>query len=169
MIHNLQEEKDKLHRKQEALSFGFGDEELLALIRQVETEEMLHAPAHLKQNVMAQIHKQKHVAKKRQVFTYRAQVLIAMAAALTLLILMPAGGFDLEVLPQSWQIEMADADLEQEPLAEKALKRQQEIETEWAKYQAQQEKAYEKTYEKKGFLEGVSDGLAAIEERLYSE
>lgn len=162
MIHNLKEETSKLHRKQDVLSSGFSDEELLELIRQVETEEMLHAPIHLKNNVMEQIHMQRRAVKKRQIFTYRAQVLIAMAAALTLLILMPAGVSHIEKIPQSWQINQEDAELQQKSLEEKGQKRQQEIDAEWAKYQAQQEK----NYAKKSLLESINDKLETVEAYL---
>ncbi|MBP3475420.1 MAG: hypothetical protein J6K48_03765 [Lachnospiraceae bacterium] len=163
MIHNFNEEK--LHRKQETLSHGLSDKELMDLIRQVETEEMIHAPIHLKDHVMTHIRVQRQAVKKRQIFTYRAQVLIAMAAALTVLILMPGEGSNIEKIPQSWQIDQEDADLCQEPLEEKAQKRQQEIDAEWEKYMAQQTKAYER----QNFWEGVGERLAAIEERLYNK
>ncbi len=165
MIHSLNEERDKLHRSQEAPSFGFSDEELKTLIRQVETEEMLHAPAHLKNNVMTHIRMQRQAVNKRKAFTYRAQVLIAMAAALTVLILMPGGNSNIEKIPQSWLTEQKDADLRQEPLVEKAQKRQQEIDAVWERYQTQQKREYGK----QGFWEGVSESLTALEERLYSE
>ncbi len=162
MIHNLREEKDKLHRKQDALSQGLSDEALLTLIKQVETEEMICAPIHLKGNVMMQIRMQRRAAKKRQVFTYRAQVLIAMAAALTVLILMPAGGSHIEKISQSWQINREDAELQQKSLEEKGQKRQQEIDAEWTKYQAQQEK----NYAKRSLLESINDKLETVEAYL---
>ena len=40
MIHNLQDEIEKLHRKQEASSRGFSDEELMKMIGEVENGEM---------------------------------------------------------------------------------------------------------------------------------
>ena len=90
MIRNIEEEKNKLKRHQGSSFSGYlSDEELDELIGHVEEREMLHAPAHLKDNVIAQIRHKRQIAGKRQVFAYRAKVLAAMAAALAVLILMP--------------------------------------------------------------------------------
>lgn len=90
MIRNIEEEKKNLKRHQgSSFSDYLSDEELYELIGHVEEKEMLHAPAHLKDNVMAQIRRKRRIAGKRQVFAYRAKVLVAMAAALAVLILMP--------------------------------------------------------------------------------
>lgn len=141
MIHSFNEEKDKFNRKQAALSHELSDEELMELITQVETREMIHAPRHLKKDVLTRIRVQRQTAKKRQVFTYRAQVLIAMAAALTLLILMPGEGSGIEKITSNWQINQDAAEFDKDLIEEKAQKRQKEIDDEWTKYQERQERA----------------------------
>ncbi len=92
MIYQIEDEKKKIrHRSSDDFSGGLSEEELLKLIEEVETGEMIHAPVHLKNNVLTQIRKERDGNRKRQLFVYRAKVLIAMAAALMVLILMPAG------------------------------------------------------------------------------
>ncbi len=92
MIYQIEDEKKKIrHRSSDDFSGGLSEEELLKLIEEVETGEMIHAPVHLKSNVLTQIRKERDGNRKRQLFVYRAKVLIAMAAALMVLILMPAG------------------------------------------------------------------------------
>ena len=92
MIYQLENEKKKMkQRDSDDFSGYLSEEALFELIGQVEREEMLRAPAHLKENVLTQIRKERRAGRKRQIFAYRAKVLIAMAAALTVLILMPAG------------------------------------------------------------------------------
>ena len=92
MIYHIEDEKKKMdHRSRDDFSGYLSEEALMKLIGQVETKEMLHAPVHLKVNVLAQVRKERRAGRKRQVFVYRAKVLIAMAAALTVLILLPAG------------------------------------------------------------------------------
>ena len=92
MIRNIEDEKKKLRQRQDSSFSGYlSDEELYELIGYVEEKEMLHAPAHLKENVIAQVRRKRRIAGERQMFAYRAKVLVAMAAALAVLILMPDG------------------------------------------------------------------------------
>lgn len=159
MIHNLQEEKNKLHRKQEAPSYGLSDGELKALIGQVENEGMIRAPIHLKSNVMTHIRMEKQTAKKRQVFTYRAQVLIAMAAAVMLLVLMPVGGSQTAMPEQMFLAEQEASDPQMEPFEKKAMKQQEKIDAVWADYQEKQEKARSR----RELRESIKTGLEAFQ------
>lgn len=159
MIHNLQDEKEKLHRKQEASSREFSDEELMKMIGEVENGEMLQAPVHLKNEVLMHIRTEKQRYRKRQVFTYRAQVLIAMAAAIFLLVLMPAGNTQLSISRPSWSIGQETEDFRQEPLEAKAQKRQEKIDANWADYQEKQEKAQSR----KKWRENITAGIEAFQ------
>ena len=159
MIHNLQDEKEKLHRKQEASSRGFSDEELMKMIGEVENGEMLQAPVHLKNEVLTHIRTEKQRSRKRQVFTYRAQVLIAMAAAIFLLVLMPAGNAQIATFRPDWMIEQETEESRQEPLEAKAQKRQEKIDANWADYKEKQEKAQSR----KEWLENITSGIEAFQ------
>lgn len=134
MIYQFENEKKKTGRQNSDDFSGYLSEEaLLELIGQVESEEMLRAPAHLKENVLTQIRKERRAGRTRQIFVYRAKVLIAMAAALTVLILMPAGNGD-----------GADQMLvSKQPAAESmeqaALERQKNIDDKWEEYKKERE------------------------------
>ena len=159
MIHNIQDIQEKMHRSQEASSHGFSDEELMELIREIENGEMLQAPVHLKKDVLAHIRTEKQNSRKRQVFTYRAQVLIAMAAAIFLLVLMPAGNAQIATFRPGWMIEQETEESRQEPLEAKAQKRQEKIDANWADYQEKQEKAQSR----KEWKDNISTGLEAFQ------
>lgn len=129
MIYQLEDEKKKIRKRNCDDFSGYLSEEALAeLIAQVETGEMLHAPVHLKENVLTQIRKERKAGRKRQIFVYRAKVLIAMAAALTVLILMPAGGEEDSgqafLTKQTTAVSMEQA----------ALERQKNIDDKWERY-----------------------------------
>ncbi|MBO5473011.1 MAG: hypothetical protein J6A08_04395 [Lachnospiraceae bacterium] len=158
MIHSFMDEKNKSHSKQETPSYGLSNEELLELIKQVEAEEMVRAPVHLKANVMARIRTHRQAVKKRQLFTYRAQVLIAMAAALTVLILMPGGGNHIEKIHRSWQNSQEVTDWQEEPLVEKAQKRRQEVDAGEAIYRR---RGIDDP--RRGILESMNEKWAALE------
>ncbi len=85
MIHNIAEERKKLNRQDVSLSDPFTDEALFALIGQTEESALIHAPAHLKERVFFQLDEEKKKRKRRQLFSYRAKVLVGMAAALTIM------------------------------------------------------------------------------------
>lgn len=103
------------------------EEELNALIEQVESQEMLHAPKHLKANVMARIRRDRQNAARKQLLLYRMKVVAAMAAALTLLILMPEDSA--ERSGQASAIRQANAEMEQ-----MAMARQRDVQDRWEKY-----------------------------------
>ena len=129
MIYNINDEKRKLrHQGSDDFSGGLSEEALMELIEQVETKEMLHAPVHLKENVLTQIRKERKAGRKRQIFAYRAKVLIAMAAALTVLILMPAGSTE-DSGHTFLQNQTAAVSMEQT-----AMERQKDIDDKWEKY-----------------------------------
>lgn len=128
MIRNIEDEKKNLIRRRDSGFSGYlSDEELLELIGSVEEKEMLHAPVHLKDNVIAQVRRERHNAKKRQVFAYRVKVLVAMAAALAVLILMPVD--QAEGAGQVFVRQQADESLER-----MALERRRDIDADWERY-----------------------------------
>ena len=133
MIRNIEDEKNRITRRHDSDFSGYlSEEELNALIGQVESQEMLHAPVHLKDNVMAQVRREKQNAKRRQIFSYRAKVLVAMAAALTILILMPDDGT--ESVMNTVMEQRADESLEQ-----RAMRRQEDMNADWEKYLKERE------------------------------
>lgn len=133
MIQNIEDVKKNLRQRHGSDFSGYLTEEALAeLIEHVETEEMLHAPSHLKGNVLEQLRRERRSAKKRQVFVYRAKVLVAMAAALAVLILMPDDRTENTVISIEQQAEG-------EALEQMALKRQEVMEADWEKYLAKRE------------------------------
>lgn len=129
MIYNIKDEKRKsIHQSIDDFSGYLSEEALMELIEQVETQEMLRAPVHLKENVLTQIRRERKAAGKRQIFAYRAKVLIAMAAALTVLILMPTGEAEgsghklLQEQPSTVSMEQT------------AMERQKNIDNKWEQY-----------------------------------
>ena len=129
MIYNIEDEKKKLkYQNSDDFSGYLSEEALRKLIEQVETQEMLHAPVHLKGNIMTQIQRVRRKRRKRQIFSYRAKVLIAMAAALTVLILMPAGEAE-DAGHTFLQNHAAAVSMEQA-----AMERQKDIDNQWEKY-----------------------------------
>lgn len=164
MIHNI-EEKQKWYARQSSVSGMLSEEELTRLIKQVEEREMLHAPVHLKENVFTQIRKQRQTAQKLQLFSYRAKVLVGMAAALTVLFLVPVGERETQALPQScvfhqifWQ-EQENVDEVQQG----ALRRQREIERTWQKYSEEQER--DKVRE--SYLTGIENRIRDLRNRIF--
>ena len=133
MIRNIEDEKKYLSRRRDdGLSGYLSDEALSELIDSVEEKEILRAPAHLKENVIAQIRHDRYNAKKRQVFVYRVKVLAAMAAALAVLILMPVDGTEdaggMFAGPQAY-----------ESLEQMALEHQRDIDADWERYLKERE------------------------------
>lgn len=129
MIYQLENAKKKIkYHGSDDFSGKLSEEALFALIEEVENGEMLQAPVHLKENVLAQIRKEQKAGRKRQLFTYRAKVLIAMAAALTVLLLMPMENAEyagyLFMHEQTSAVSMEQAELE----------RQKNIDAHWEKY-----------------------------------
>lgn len=72
------------------------DEELQNLIQSVEQEGTIHAPQYMKESILNQIQRQEtviaisnHRSSKIQLITYSMKVLVAAAAAIALIILIP--------------------------------------------------------------------------------
>lgn len=143
MIHNITEEREKLHRHESSAFGPFDDEELARLIGEVEERALIHAPSHLKDNVFSQVSAERQKVKRRQIFSYRAKVLAGMAAALAVLFLVPADGEGTAGMPQTGIL----ANLLQEETAgcdaweEDAARRQEDIERTWERYQEGQRRA----------------------------
>lgn len=152
MIRNIEDEKKNLNRRQDSGFFGYlSDEELLELIDNVEGKEMLHAPGHLKGNIMAKIRHDRHSARQRQVFMYRAKVLTAMAAALAVLILMPVDRTEGE--GRIFIRQQADVSLEQ-----MELERQRDIDASWERYLRNRENGGVR-----GFIKGINEKFTEFE------
>lgn len=162
MIHNIIEEREKRYRREGPLPVSFTDEELARLIEQVEEQELIHAPGHLKENVFLQIDRQQRTAKKRQLFSYRAKVLVGMAAALTVLFLVPADGTERADTPQNSILSSLLQEKETDAVDEweqEAIDRQQDIDKTWERYREEQERADAR----KRYIQDVKDKLQNIE------
>ena len=156
MIYNMDDEKKRVNRRRnDDFSGGMSDEALTELIRQVEAEEMLHAPGQLKENIFMQLRQERQAAKKRQVFIYRAKVLAAMAAALTVLIFMP--DYRVESV-QKAPVQQEESD----SLEEIAQKRQRSRDDEWEKYLAGQARGGVR-----GFFDNINEKLTQFGTDLY--
>ncbi len=164
MIHNI-EEKQKLYERQSSVSGILSEEELARLIEQVEEREMLHAPVHIRENVFAQISMQKQRAKKLQLFSYRAKVLVGMAAALTVLFLVPVEGIGGAGVPQtgifgqiSWKEQEETDEIEKE-----VLNRQKQIDQACQRYQEEQEKESNREI----YFTGIENRIRSFKERIF--
>lgn len=157
MIHNIEDGKKKMNRlRNDDFSGGMTEEALMELIRQVEAEEMLHAPKQLKGNIFAELRRERRAAKKRQVFAYRAKVLVAMAAALAVLIFMPN---DRAEIVQKVSVQQA----EEESLEQIAQRRQQDRDDDWEKYLAQRERGGVR-----GFFDNINEKVTQFGTDLYN-
>ncbi|MBD5518971.1 MAG: hypothetical protein HDR07_10990 [Lachnospiraceae bacterium] len=148
MIHNIME--------------SITDEELTRLIEQVEERELIHAPGHLKENVFLQLDRQRRTAKKRQLFSYRAKVLVGMAAALTVLFLVPADGAEKVDSPRNSILSSLLPEKEAGGVDEweqDAIERQQDIDKTWERYREDQARADAR----KQYFQDVKDKLQNIE------
>lgn len=162
MIHNIMEEREKRYRREGPLPVSFTEEELAQLIEQVEERELIHAPGHLKENVFLQLDRQRRTAKKRQLFSYRAKVLVGMAAALTVLFLVPADGAEKADSPQNSILSSLLPEKEAGGVDEweqDAIERQQDIDKTWERYREDQERADAR----KQYFQDVKDKLQNIE------
>ncbi len=163
MIHNFEKEKDRPQGNQDAPVFQLGEEELRRLTSQVEAEELLSAPACLKEQIMTHIRVQKQKRRKKRVWGYRMQVLTAMAAALTVLILVPAEISDWKKISLNWFT--GQETVQQSPLEERAHKKEREIEEWRTQYQAQREWAYES----QKFWARLTDSLTSLNKKAENE
>lgn len=164
MIHNI-EEKQKLYERRSPVSSMLNEEELAQLIAQVEERELLHAPAHLKENVFLQVERQKRTKQKLQLFTYRTKVLVGMAAALAVLFVVPVGEGETGKPSQSgifdqilWQ-EQEDVD----EIEREAFARQQKIERTWQKYQEEQERETAR----ENYLTGIGNKIRNLRNNIF--
>lgn len=128
MIHSF-EEKEQSSMEQTDFSVPMSDEQIARLIAEVEGKEMLPAPVHLKENVLGRVRRQKRVEREKKLFSYRVQVLVTVAAALTVLLLIPSGKQQNVVQKQT--------------LEQLAQTRQENVESDWEKYQKQEERKWE--------------------------
>mgnify|MGYP001136875310 FL=1 len=155
MIHNIDEKKRMNRQRNDGFSGGLTEEALMELIRQVETEEMLHAPRQLKENIFNSLQRERRTAKKRQIFVYRAKVLVAMAAALTVLIFMPDDRAEsVQKTPMRQE--------ERGYLEEMAQQRQEDREEDWEKYLAERERGGVR-----GFFDDVNERMTQFGAELY--
>ncbi|MCX4306086.1 MAG: hypothetical protein OSJ69_09830 [Acetatifactor sp.] len=130
MIHNFTEERKKLNRHDAFLPAPLTEEELAWLIETVEERELLHAPGHLRGNIFSRIQEGKRKERQRALFSYRAKVLVGMAAALAVLFLVPVDGTE----PLQTGIYAALDDGKAQGVDEweqDILKRQQDIDRTW--------------------------------------
>lgn len=128
MIHSF-EEKEQSSMEQTDFSVPMSDEQIARLIAEVEGKEMLPAPVHLKENVLDRVRRQKRVEREKKLFSYRVQVLVTIAAALTVLLLIPSGKQQTVV--------------QEKTLEQMAQIRQENRENDWQKYQKQEERKWE--------------------------
>lgn len=143
MIHNMTEERKKLNRYDVSLPAPLTEEELMRLIETVEERELLHAPGHLKGNIFSHIQEGKRKERQRALFSYRAKVLVGMAAALAVLFLMPVDGVEAPQMPQpgilgTLYVEETESVDEWE---RDVLETQRDIDRTWRRYLAGQERA----------------------------
>ncbi len=163
MIHNI-EDKQKMYERQSPAAGMLNEEELASLIKQVEEREMLHAPVHLKENVLLQVRKQRQRTQKIQLFSYRAKVLAGMAAALTVLFLVPVGERETDRSSNGifervlWQ-EQEDVD----EIQQGALERQRQIDQAWQKYQEEKERENAR----EAYFHGIESKIKDFGKRIF--
>lgn len=128
MIHSW-EQKNKKNRMQANFSAELSDEQIAQMIAEVEAKEILPAPRHLKANVLEKAARQKKAERERRLLSYRAQVLVTVAASLAVLILLPAQGQGSgryqELQRQAYQL------------------REEAADSSWERYQRQEEQKWQ--------------------------
>lgn len=143
MIHNINDEREKRYRHDIPLPDSFTEEELLQFIGQVEERELIHAPGHLKEDVFRRIDRQRKQERNRRLISYRVKVLAGMAAALTVLLLIPA---ERQAAPDKPRFSFVIPFLQEEETTgldeweQAALERKQDIDRVWERYQKKQER-----------------------------
>ena len=143
MIHNMTEERKKRNRYDVSLPAPLTEEELMRLIETVEERELLHAPGHLRGNIFSHIQEGKRKERQRALFSYRAKVLVGMAAALAVLFLVPVDGVETPQMPQPGILgTLYEEETESVDEWERdALETQRDIDRTWRRYLAGQERA----------------------------
>ncbi len=128
MIHSW-EQKNRKNRMQANFSAELSDEQIAQMIAEVEAKEILPAPRHLKANVLEKAARQKKAERERRLLSYRAQVLVTVAASLAVLILLPAQGQGSgryqELQRQAYQL------------------REEAADSSWERYQRQEEQKWQ--------------------------
>ncbi len=158
MIHNITEEREKRNRRDSSLDYSFTEEELVRLIDQVEERALIHAPGHLKDRIFFQLDEERQKRKQRQLFSYRAKVLVGMAAALAVLFLVPADMERTTGKPRNSILESLSAETDADGMEgweQEALERQRDIDEAWERYCREQERADER----KQYFENMADRL----------
>lgn len=143
MIHNITEEREKRYRQDAPLPDSFTEEELLQFIGKVEERELIHAPGHLKEDVFRRIERQREQERNRRLISYRVKVLAGMAAALTVLLLIPAerqATSDRPRLVLEIPFLRGEETTGVDEWEQAALEREQDIDREWERFQKQQER-----------------------------
>lgn len=148
-------EKNKMNRTRNG---GLSDEALMELIRQVETEEMLHAPKQLKENIFDRLRQERRIVKQRQTFAYRAKVFTAMAAALAMLIFMPN---DSAESVQKTSVEQEESSFYHE-FDKMASQRAKERDADWQRYLTERERGG-----MRGFFDDVNEKVTQFGTDLY--
>ena len=160
MIHNMTEERKKLNRYDVPLPAPLTEEELMRLIETVEERELLHAPGHLRGNIFSHIQEGKRKERQRALFSYRAKVLVGMAAALAVLILVPADRTGTAGAPQTSMFGWLYGEAEEtDDWEQELLERQREIAATWERYQKGQERANAR----KQYIESITSKLTDYE------
>lgn len=160
MIHNIEEERKKQNRREAFLSEPFSDEELMRLISQVEEKALIHAPGGMEDEIFFQLDAQKRRRQKRQIFSYRAKVLVGMAAALAVLFLVPVNDSETADTLYSGIVGVVDRDEKaRDEWEREAFDRQQDIDRKWERYCKGQERAYAR----KQYFEKIADKLTDYE------
>lgn len=161
MIHNIADEREKLNRRESSLSEPLTDEELLRLIGQVEERALIHAPGHLKDTIFFQLDEERQKRKKRQLFSYRAKVLVGMAAALAVLFLVPVDKTGTLETPHIDILDQLHEELEEpEAWEQEVLDRKLEIDRTWERYRKGQERAEAR----RQYFENIANKLTGYEE-----
>lgn len=94
----------------------------------------------MKERVFFQLDEERKKRKRRQLFSYRAKVLVGMAAALTVLFLVPVD--DRKMFDVPWTDQgTVDMDAWEQDIME----RQQDIDRTWMRYQKGQKRAETRT------------------------
>lgn len=167
MIHNI-EDKQKMYKRQSPATGMLSEEELARLIEQVEERELLHAPVHLKENILLQIRKQRQTVQKLQLFSYRAKVLVGMAAALTVLFLVPVGERDGvqssgSIFGQAFRQELRQEQADMDEIQQGALERQEQIERTWQKYREEQERSSAR----ENYFNGIENKIRNFRKQIF--
>lgn len=160
MIHNIAEERKKQNRRETFPAEPYSDEELLRLISQVEEKALIHAPVGMKDEIFFQLDEERQKRKRRQLFSYRAKVLVGMAAALAVLFLVPVDKTGTLEMPHiDFFSQLHEEWEEPEAWEQEVLERQRDIDRTWERYTRGQERAEAR----KRYFENMTNELTDYE------